>query len=204
MDLLLLGTGMGIVGGLFPGPLHLIALAQIALNRWMRALMILVALPLVIDGALLLATLFCYQYVPHHIAHDMSYLGGAGLIAFGCYSLLVRQRRAPEELARSATLTYASVSAAMLAEVTAPGTWVYWLAIAGPILAEGQRRGYWHVVPFFAGGLIGYYGAAILSVWLMAWGATLLKGLKQHLFLGTNLLLLVLGVSYLLRAVRGG
>ncbi len=204
MDLLLLGTGMGIIGGLYPSSLHLIALAQIALNRWPRALLILIVLPLVIDGALLLITLFCYQHVPHNIAHYVGYVGGVALIAFGCYLLFVRRGMGQEELARSSTLTYASVSAAALAEVSAPGTWVYWLGIAGPILAEGHQRGYWHVVPFFAGGLVGYYGAAILSVWLMAWGATLFKGLKQHLFLGANVLLLVLGVSYLWRAARGG
>jgi hypothetical protein len=35
-------------------------------------------------------------------------------------------------------------------------------AIAGPVIAEGRLKGYWHVVPFFVGGLIGYYGAADL------------------------------------------
>ena len=45
MDLLLLGLGMGIVGGLFPSPLHLIALAQVALGRWTRGILILVGPP---------------------------------------------------------------------------------------------------------------------------------------------------------------
>src|SRR3989449_7132853 len=63
MDLLLLGTGMGVVGRLIPSSLHLIALTQVALNRWMRALSILVGPPLVVDGALLLVTIFCYQYI---------------------------------------------------------------------------------------------------------------------------------------------
>ena len=54
MYLLLLGMGTGIVGGLMPSPLHFIALSQVALNRWVRALSILVGLPLIIDGTLLL------------------------------------------------------------------------------------------------------------------------------------------------------
>jgi len=87
--------------------------------------------------------------------------------------------------------------------VAAPGTWIYWLTIAGPILAEGRVQGYWHVVPFFAGSLIGYYGAAVLSVWLMARGAGLHKQFKAHLFLVANVLLLVLGVSYIIRAYSG-
>ncbi len=187
-----------------PSSLHLIALAQVALNRWARAVMILVGLPLIIDGALLLITFFFYRHVPHYVAHYIAYVGGGVLVAFAVYSLVEIRRKTQEERARSAALTYASVSVAALAEVTAPGTWIYWLTIAGPILTEGRQKGYWHVVPFFAGGLVGYYGAAIFSVWLMAWGAGLHKQFKQHLFLTANLLLLVLGISYLLRAYSGG
>ena len=125
------------------------------------------------------------------------------MIAFAGYSLWENRRKTPEEMARSANLTYASVTAATLAEVGAPGTWIYWLTIAGPILAEGRLKGYWHIVPFFVGGAVAYYGAAIVSVWLMAWGASLHKRIKQNLFLVANLLLLVLGISYLLRAYFG-
>jgi hypothetical protein len=200
MDLLLLGAGMGIVGGLIPSPLHLIALAQVALNRWMRALGILVGLPLVVDGALLVVTFFFYRYVPRSIAHDVAYVGGLALIGFASYALVEMRRKSRAEMADSAALTYASVSAATLAELTAPGTWIYWLTVAGPVLAEGRVKGYGHIVPFFAGGLVGYYGAAIFCVWLMAWGASLHRQFKQRLFLVANLLLLGMGISYLLRA----
>ena len=171
MDLLILGTGMGIVGGLIPSPLHMIALAQVGLNRWLRAFMILVGAPLVIDGALLVVTFFFYHYVPQTIAHVVAYVGGVVLVAFAGYALVEMRRKSQEEMARSSTLTYASVSVATLAELTAPGTWIYWLTIAGPVIAEGRERGYWHVIPFFVGGLVGYYGAAVLSVTLMAWSA---------------------------------
>jgi threonine/homoserine/homoserine lactone efflux protein len=200
MDLLLLGAGIGVVGGALPSPLHMIALAQVALKRWPLALLVLVGVPLVIDGVLLLVTFSFYRSVPRNIAHDVAYLGGVILLAFGSYSLVQARRRSQEEMARSAALTYASVSVAVLAELTAPGTWVYWLTIAGPILAEGRGKGYWHAAPFFAGGLVGYYGAAILSVWLMAWGAGLCKRLNQRLFLAANVLLVIVGISYLVRA----
>ncbi len=203
MDLLLMGLGMGIVGGLIPSPLHLISLTQVALNRWLRGITILVAPPLVVDGGLLLVTLLFVQYVPHGIAHKVAYVGGTALIGFALYSLVGMRGKTKEEMAKSASLTYSSVTVATLAELGAPGTWIYWLMIAGPILAEGRLHGYWHVVPFFAGGLVGYYGAAIFSVWLMAWGAGLHRQFKQHLYLIANLLLLVLGVSYLIRAYLG-
>jgi hypothetical protein len=203
MDLLLLGIGGGVVGGLVPSPIHLISLTQAALNRWARAIFVVLGPPLVADGALLLLTLFFYQYIPHRIAHYIAYVGGTALLAFATYSLVKMRGRTQEELAGSAALSYASVTAATVAEVASPGTWIYWLTIAGPILAEGKMRGYWHVVPFFAGSLIGYYGAAVFSLWLMVRGAGLHKQLKQHLFLAANVLLLVLGVSYLVRARYG-
>jgi len=37
----------------------------------------------------------------------------------------------------------------------------------------------------------------------MSWGASLHKQFKRHLFLAANLLLLLLGISYLLRAYSG-
>lgn len=200
MRLLLLGAGMGVVGGLVPSPLHLIALTQVAVNRWRRAIAVLVGPPLLIDGVLLLVTLFFFSYVPHNIAHVVAYAGGVILIAFGSYALREMRRKSREELEKSDSLTYASIITASLAEVTAPGTWIYWLTIAGPILARGQQTGYWHVVPFFAGGLFGYYGAAILCTWLLAWGASLHKSFKQRLMLVANVLLVALGAGYLLNA----
>lgn len=200
MELFLIGATMGIAGGLMPSSLHLIALSQVALNRWMRALFILVGLPLMIDGTLLLVTFFFYQIIPPTIGHYVAYVGGVALILFGTYALVEAGKKSHEELARSASVTRASVSAALFAEVAAPGTWVFWLTIAGPILQEGRTKGYAHIVPFFGGSLVSYYGAAILSVWLMAWGAGLHKKFNQKLFLVSNCALIVFGISYLVRA----
>ena len=110
MDLLLLGAGMGVAGGLFPSPLHMIALGQVALKRWTVALLVLVGAPLVVDGALLLVTFFFYQYIPHNVARDVAYLGGAIVLAFGAYSLAQARGKSQEEMARSGALTYTSVS----------------------------------------------------------------------------------------------
>jgi hypothetical protein len=203
MDLLILGAGMGIVGGLLPSPLYMISLSQVALGRWLRALFVMIVPPLVVDGILLLVTFFFFRLIPPGIAHYVAYVGGVALISFASYSLWESRHKTQQELAGSATLTYASVSVATLAEVAAPGTWVYWLTIAGPILAEGRQHGYWHVVPFFVGGVVGFYGAGVVAVWLMAWGAGLHKSFKQHLFLAANILLLIMGISYLVRAYLG-
>src|SRR5947209_19965242 len=158
MDLLLLGAGMGMVGGLFPSPLHMIALAQLALKRRALALLVLVGPPLVVDGALLLVTFFFYKHVPHDIAHDVAYLGGAIVLAFGAYSLVRARGKSQEEMARSGELTYTSVSVGVLAQADAPGTWVYWLTIAGTIIAEGRRNGCRRVDTLVSGGPAVDYG----------------------------------------------
>ena len=203
MDLLLLGAGMGVVGGMLLNPLKMIALTQMALGRWARAIFVLLVPPLVIDGALLLVTLLFSRFIPLRIVHYVAYVGGSVLIAFACHALWELRRKSPEELANSAAYTLAGVSVAALAELTVPGTWIYWLTIVGPILAEARVYGYVRVLPFFAGGLLGYYGAAVLFTFLMAWGAGLHKAFRKHLILVANLLLLVIGISYLVRALLG-
>lgn len=203
MDLLLLGFGMGTVGGLIPSPLHFIAVAQVALDRWMRATVLLVGPPMAVDGLFLFTTFFCYQYIPPTIAHYTAYAGGLALAGFGGISLWKTPRNNPAGTAHSWALTYSSVSVATLVEVTAPGTWVYWLTVAGPIIAEGRAKSYWHVLPFFAGSLVGYYGASFVSVWVMAWGAGLHKEFNRYLFRIANILLLVLGALYFARAYFG-
>src|SRR5207247_220041 len=140
MELLFLGAGMGIVGGVMPSPLHMIALAQVALKRWAVALFVLVGAPLIVDGALLLVTFFFYERVPQRIAHDVAYAGGLDLIGFSTYSLHQSRQKSQQEMAQSSALTSTSVSVAILAELAAPGTWVYWLTLAGPIIAEGKKR----------------------------------------------------------------
>ena len=207
MELLILGAGMGMVGGVFPNPLHMIALTQVALGRWGRAIFVLLGPPLVVDGAFLFLTLFFFRVVPLGIVHYVAYAGGLLVTSFAAYSLWELRGKTQEQVASSATFTAAGVSVATLAEVAAPGTWIYWVTIAGPVLAEGRVKGYLHVAPFFAGGLLGYYGAALLSTWLMAWGAGLHKKFRKHLFLAANILLLLMGISYFVRAyvgTRGG
>jgi hypothetical protein len=203
MDLFIIGAGMGVVGGLLPNPLQMIALTQIALGRWGRAIFVLIVPPLIVDAALLFVTLFFFRFIPMGIVHYVGYLGGVTLLGFGSYALWEMHRKTQEEMANSGTYTFVGISVATLAEVGAPGTWVYWLTIAGPILAEGRVHGYWHVVPFFGGGLVGYYGAAVFSTGLVAWGAGLYKRFKQYLFLAANILLLMMGISYLVRAYFG-
>lgn len=203
MDLLILGAGMGVVGGILPNPLQMIALAQAALGRWARAIFVLTVPPLVVDAAFLLMTLFFSRLIPLGIIHYIAYVGGVLVTTSAGYGLLHLRRREQGQAENPAEYTLASVSVATLAEVTAPGTWVYWVTIAGPVLAEGRTRGYEHVVPFFVGGLVGYYGGAVASTCFLVWVAGLHRSFKHYLLLTANVLLLVIGISYFIRAYRG-
>ncbi len=203
MDLLLLGAGMGVVGGMLPNPLQMIALTQVAMGRWGRAIFVLIVPPLHVDAILLIVTLLFSHFVPFGIIHYVAYAGGVLLIWFGGHALWELRRKPQEMVGSSAAYTTVGVVIATLAELASPGTWIYWITIAGPILAEGRVRGFGHVVPFFAGGLLGYYGAAIISTAILAWGVGLHKALKPKLLLVANILLIFMGISYLVRAYRG-
>lgn len=200
MDLLLLGAGMGVVGGMFPNPLRLIALADVVAGRWLRALFTLLLPPLLVDGGFLLLTLFFVRFIPFAVIHYIAYLGGAVVIAFATHALWEMRRKKGEVGGKSQAYSLAGVAVATFAEVSAPGTWVYWLTVAAPILGEGRANGYWHVAPFFAGSMAGYYGASITSTCLMAWGASLHQAFKQRLVLFANVILLLFGISYIARA----
>ena len=84
-----------------------------------------------------------------------------------------------------------------------PGTWVYWLTVAGPILAEGRQHGYWPRGSVFPGWPRRLLWRGVVLCGLLAWGAGLHKRFKQHLFLAANILLLLMGISYLVRAYFG-
>jgi hypothetical protein len=181
----------------------MIALAQAALGRWGRALFVLMVPPLGVDAAFLVLTFFFFRFISFGIVHYIAYVGGCVLIVYAGYSLWELRRKAPDEIANSGAFTVTSVSVATLAEIATPGNWIFWATIVGPILAEGRVRGYVHVAPFFVGSLVGYYGASVFSTWLLVWGAGLHKRFKQHLFLVANLLLLLMGISYLVHAYLG-
>ncbi len=191
------------VGGMLPNPLQVIALTQAAAARWDRAIFVLTVPPLVIDGAFLSTTLLFSRLMPLGIVHYIAYAGGALVTGFASYGLWDLRRERLARTVSSPAYTFAGVSVATLAEVTAPGTWVYWVTIAAPILAEGRTRGYAHVVPFFVGGLLGYYGAAIASTCLVAWLAGVHRSFKHYLLMTANALLLCIGISYFIRAYRG-
>ena len=199
MQLFLLGLGMGVVGGLLPTPLHLIGLTQVTLRRRLRAAWVIVGPPTAIDIVFFLAAYFFYQVIPPAIAHYTAYVGGAALIGFGAYLLFKNPQKGVEKKDYSWNLTYGSLALATLVEASAPGTWVYWLAIAGPIIAEGRVEGYWYILPFFVGSLLGYYGASFLSVWLMAWGAGAHRRFRRLLFFAANGLLILMGVLFVVR-----
>ena len=75
MQLFLLGLGMGFVGGLLPTPLHLIAVTQMTLKNWVRAVWVLTAPVTLVDAVFFLIAYFFYQLIPPHIAHYISYAG---------------------------------------------------------------------------------------------------------------------------------
>lgn len=200
MQLFLLGLGMGIVGGLVPTPLHLIALTQMTVKNWVRAAWVLVAPPTLVDAVFFVITYFFYELIPPRVAHYTAYAGGAALAGFGAYLLWQNPRSRSEKKEYSWKLSYGSLTLATVVEASAPGTWIYWLAVAGPIISEGRVEGYWSILPFFVGSLIGYYGASFLSVWLMAWGAGAHRRFRRLLFLAANILLIVLGALFITRA----
>ena len=115
MDLLIMGAGMGVVGGMLPNPLQMIALTQVAIGRWGRAIFVLIVPPLVADAGFLFMTLFFFRFIPLGIVHYVGYVGGVVLLAFASYSLFELHRKTQEEMANSAAFTFAGATTASIA-----------------------------------------------------------------------------------------
>jgi hypothetical protein len=67
---------------MLPDPLQMIALMQVALGRWARAILVLIVPPLVVDAAFLFVTLLFFRLFPLGIVPYVAYVGGLVLIGF--------------------------------------------------------------------------------------------------------------------------
>jgi len=149
MDLLLLGLGMGIVGGLLSQS-HAFDCPNASGGQPLdarhsdtyRAL-------LVVDGILLIVTFFFYRYIRERGSlHSLR--RGVVLLVYAGYSLWRTDVR-PRGNSQFVESHLCQRVRRDACRGGVPGTWIFWLTIVGPIFAEGRLKGYWHIVPFFAG-----------------------------------------------------
>jgi threonine/homoserine/homoserine lactone efflux protein len=153
---LLRGLILGGAAAAQPGPLQAFLLSLTARNGWRRTWPAALA-PLISDGPILILVLFILARLPDNLLSFLQVAGGVFLLylAWGAWQVFRSGPMLPSDqsLARPQT----NVLKAAMMNALSPAPYLFWAAIAGPILIEGWRESPAQGLAF----LIGFYAALI-------------------------------------------
>lgn len=138
------GTALGFSAAASPGPFQAFLLAQTVRNGALRSLPLALA-PLASDGPIIALMLLLLTRAPAQLLRGLQLAGGAFLLWLALGLLRSLRRAAPgrppePEPPRRAFLRAVAMNA------LAPGPWIFWSLVSGPILVRS-----WKAAP--AGGL---------------------------------------------------
>ena len=152
------GIGYGFAAAVQPGPLQTFLSSQALMKGWRKSLPAALA-PLISDGPIIAVCLLVLSQVPDWLQRFLYLAGGLFVLylAYGAYRSwrsLAPHLPAPETDARQ------SLFQAALTNVLAPGAYIFWTLVTGPILIRGCRE-----TPLFGiSFILGFYITMILSL----------------------------------------
>jgi len=152
------GLVYGFAAAAQPGPLQTYIISQAIARGWRRALPTALA-PLISDGPIIAICLFILSQIPIWFERFLHLAGGLFILflAYGAYKSWKSYdtNMPPEESG-----TTQSVFKAALTNLLAPGAYLFWSFVTGPVLLQGWRQTPIYVFGFLAS----FYGAMILSL----------------------------------------
>ncbi|WKZ40106.1 MAG: LysE family transporter [Anaerolineales bacterium] len=160
---LIQGLGFGLAAASQPGPLQTYLITQALSRGWKRSLVNALA-PLVSDGPIILLCVSILSQVPDWFQCFL-YIGGGIFILYLAYGAFKSWRdfdvNAPQPESKISGLPRAA-----LVNALAPGAYIFWTLVTGPILVAGWRESPVNGIGFLAGFYIAMIGtlAAIIIV----------------------------------------
>lgn len=140
-----------------PGPFQAYLLSQTLQNGWRRTLLAAFA-PLVSDGPIIILVLFILTRMPAWFLYSLQLIGGLFLLYLARNAFRLFQTPAPIPTSgEQASVPRQNIFEAALMNALAPGPYIFWATIAGPILLAGWRESAGHGLSF----LVGFYGTLI-------------------------------------------
>lgn len=166
---LLQGLALGGTAAAQPGPFQAFLLSLVARDGWRRALPAALA-PLVSDGPIVALVLLVLTQLPATLLAGLRVAGGLFLLylAWGAWQTF----RANEPVVAGPAATHGSTSSAILKasvmNLLNPNPYLFWAAIAGPILIAGWQQSPAVGLAF----LLGFYAALVggLALFIVAAG----------------------------------
>lgn len=152
------GIGYGFAAAAQPGPLQTYLISQALMKGWRKSLSSAFA-PLISDGPIIIFCLLVLSQVPPWLQRSLYLAGGLFILylAVGAY----RSWQSFDPYIPSVdTGHHQTLLNAALTNLLAPGAYIFWTLVTGPILMRGWRENPLFGVSF----LLGFYNAMILSL----------------------------------------
>ena len=195
---ILQGLGFGLAAASQPGPLQTYLITQALMRGWKKSLVNALA-PLVSDGPIILLCVLILSQVPEWFQRFL-YIGGGMFILYLAYGAF-KNWRDFDENAPQPESTISGLPRAAVVNALAPGAYIFWTLVTGPILVAGWRETPLYGISFLAG----FYAAMIstLAAIIIVFGSASNLGPKvRHALLGISAVaLFAFGLYQLWRGV---
>jgi threonine/homoserine/homoserine lactone efflux protein len=155
------GIGYGFAAAAQPGPLQTYIISQALTKGWRRALPAAFA-PLVSDGPIIALCLLVLRQVPDSFKQILYIVGGLFVLylSLGAYKAW---KDFDPNLPSTESGVQQSVLKAAFVNILAPGAYIFWSLVTGPILIEG-----WRETPIFGiVFMLGFYFTFVLCLMLI-------------------------------------
>lgn len=179
----LLGIGYGFAAAVQPGPLQTYLISQALLKGWRKSLPSALA-PLVSDGPIIALCLLVLSQVPVGFQRFL-YIAGGSFVLYLAYGTYKSWKHFDPYLSANEPGSKGSLLKAALTNTLAPGAYIFWTLVTGPILIRGWRETPINGISL----LVGFYVTMIVSLAAMI----ILFGSARQLGPGINRALL--GIS---------
>jgi threonine/homoserine/homoserine lactone efflux protein len=178
-----LGIGYGFAAAVQPGPLQTYLISQALVKGWQKSLVSALA-PLVSDGPIIAICVLVLSQVPPGLQKFLYIAGGLFVLylAYGTYRSWVAF---DPFLPSPETAAAQSLFKAAATNFLAPGAYIFWTLVTGPILIRGWRENPMNGI----GLLLGFYLTMILSLCLII----IVFGVARQL--GPRINRILLGIS---------
>lgn len=153
-----LGIGYGFAAAVQPGPLQTYLISQSLTKGWRKSLASALA-PLISDGPIIALCILVLSQVPVWLQNFL-YIAGGLFVLYLAYGTYRSWKNFDPHLPAPDTDSGQTLLKAALTNLLAPGAYIFWTLVTGPILIRGWRETPLNGISL----LLGFYVTMILSL----------------------------------------
>jgi len=155
------GIGFGSAAAAQPGPLQTYIISQSITKGWKKSLPTAFA-PLVSDGPIIILCVLVLRQLPDSFKQIL-YIAGGFFVLYLAYGAYRTWQTFNKNLSITESSAEQSVFKAALVNLLAPGAYIFWSLVTGPILIAG-----WRETPAFGiAFMLGFYITFVLGLMLI-------------------------------------